>query len=592
MSLMLRGHPVAPGIVIGRIHLAERNELEIGEYRITAEDVENEIQRYRNAVDAARDQLLELADRIDPEVAVPAVEIIQSHVLMLGDSKIRKSTEIHIRHELCNAEWALQSQLEQVLSEFRSMDDEYIQTRGEDVTQVVRLIQSKLSDEAASKPFGNIPDRLAETLVVAVELTPAELALLHERGVAGIVTEHGGPHSHTAILASSLGIPAVLGVTGARTQLKEDSLLILDGGMGLVYSDPDTDTLERYRKLQQEALAFRESLNTLRDDPAVSLDEIPISLQANAERSGELKQSIEMGAQAIGLYRTEFLYLQDALPDEGAQLARYVSALKMLNGMPLTIRTLDLGADKPVETSAFSEARRSTNPALGLRAIRLCLLDTELFKTQLRAILRASAVGPVRCLIPMVTSVQEVKQVHELLAEARQELDEREQPYDPNMPLGAMIEVPAAAMAIRDFGSQLDFIAVGTNDLLQYTLAADRGDEQVAHLYDFQHPGVVRLLRYILKGAKRLQIPACVCGEIAGDQRFTRLLLAMGLREFSMHPARLLEVKKVVRETNISSARAVFLNWLDNPSAAPDIPLIELIDQSQTISSAPADLKS
>jgi phosphotransferase system enzyme I (PtsI) len=583
MSLTLKGHPVAPGIAIGRIHLAERNELEIGEYRIGQRDVENEIQRYRNAVDAARDQLVDVAGRIDPAVAVPAVEIIQSHVLMLGDSKLRKSTEEHIRRELCNAEWALQSQLEQVLSEFRSMDDEYIRTRGEDVTQVVRLIQGKLSEEAASKPFANFPDRLADTLVIAEELTPGELAILHERGVAGIVTEHGGPHSHTAILASSLGIPAVLGVRGARKLLKEDSTLVLDGGLGLVYSDPDTATLERYQGVQQEAERFRLSLASVRDRPATSIDGVRISLQANAERTGELKQSIEVGAQGIGLYRTEFLYLRGKPPDEETQLAEFRSTIKMLGGSPLTIRTMDLGADKPADSLDFSQPSRSANPALGLRAIRLCLHDTDLFKTQLRAILRASEAGPVRCLIPMITNVQEIRRVHDLLAEAKKELDDRNQPYDPNMQLGGMIEVPAAALSIGELGRHLDFISVGTNDLLQYTLAADRGDEQVAHLYDLQHPGVVRLLGYILREAEGLGIPAAVCGEVAGDRRYTRLLLALGLTEFSMHPARLLEVKQIVRETNVAAAREAIARWLDDTSGLIDSTLLQFLDQSQLV---------
>ena len=582
MNPTLKGHAVAPGIAIGRIHLVERNELDIGEYRIKQDDVENEIQRYRNAVDAAREQLMELADRIDPKVAVPAVEIIQSHVLMLGDTKIRRSTEEHIERELCNAEWALQSQLEQVLSEFRSMEDEYIRTRGEDVTQVVRLIQSKLSDEAASKPFENIPDRLADTLVIAAELTPGELAILHERGVAGIVTEHGGPHSHTAIMASSLGIPAVLGVHGARSLLKEGSILILDGGLGTIYADPDAATLERYQGIKKEAEHFRQSLDSIRDRSATSLDGEQVILQANAELSGELQQSLDFGAEGIGLYRTEFLYLRGAPPDEETQLAEYRSAIGLLNGIPLTIRTLDLGADKSTDSLDFSQLRRSANPALGLRAIRLCLRDTKLFKTQLRAILRASAAGPVRCLIPMITNVQEIQRVHELLAEAKMELNERNQPFDQNLQLGGMIEVPAAALAIAQLGRYLDFISVGTNDLLQYTLAADRGEEQLADLYDLQHPGVLYLLKHILDQADKLGIPVAVCGEVAGDPRYARLLLALGLREFSMHPARLLEVKQVIRNTRVAEARKAVKQWLDDPVLQAEISLLQLLDQAQT----------
>jgi len=581
MTLALTGHAVARGIAIGQTHLAEHNELEIGEYRIAETDVGNEIHRYRLAVKAAAKQLEQMAGRVMQNVGVPAAEIIQTHLVMLSDEKIRKATEEHIRSELCNAEWALQSQLEQILSEFRSMDDEYIRSRGEDVVQVVRLVQSKLNDEADGKPFENIPDRLAETLLIATELTPGELAILHERGVAGIVTEHGGPHSHTAILASSLGIPAVLGVRFARNLLKEGETLVLDGRLGVVYADPDEAILEHYHQVQRDTARFRESLEQVRDRPCISMDGEVISLQANGERSEELLQAIDLDATGVGLYRTEFLYLHGAAPDEEAQFAEYAAAVKTLAGIPLTIRTLDLGADKTTKSFDFSRMSRSINPALGLRAIRLCLRDTDLFKTQLRAILRASATGPVKCLIPMLTSVREILAVNSLLEEAREELDEKGQAYDPDMPIGGMIEVPAAAMAMEDFGRHLDFLSVGTNDLLQYALAADRVDEQVAHLYDMQHPGVVRLLYHIFRAADALQIPVSVCGEAAGDRRYTRLLLALGLREFSMHPARLLEVKQVITETQIPQARAALTHWLNESGGQAEPSLLHLLDQSQ-----------
>lgn len=581
MTLALTGHAVARGIAIGRTHLAERNELEIGEYRIGKEEVEREINRYRNAIDEASEQLEELAARVILNVGVAAAEMIQTHILMLGDSTIRENTENHIRSALCNAEWALQSQLERILSEFRSLDDEYIRSRGEDVTQVVRLVQSKLNEAAVNRAFDNIPDRLADTLVIASELTPGELAILFERGVAGIVTEHGGPHSHTAILASSLGIPAVVGVRRAQSLLKEGEMLVLDGGLGIVYAEPDSAIREHYQQVQRDTERFRKSLEAVREQSAISVDGERINLQANAERPEELKQALDMGAVGIGLYRTEFLYLGGAPPDEETQFDEYTSAIEMLNGIPLTIRTLDLGADKSTDSLDFSQLRGSPNPALGLRAIRLCLRDTDLFKTQLRAILRASARGPVRCLIPMLTSVREIRMVHSLLDEARDDLERRNQAYDPNLPLGGMIEVPAAAMSIGELGEYLDFISVGTNDLLQYTLAADRIDEQVAHLYDLQHPGVIRLLRFILSATESLGLPVAVCGEVAGDRRYTRLLLALGLREFSMHPGRLLEVKQVVRETHIPRARKAVNRWLDSSSRPADLSLLQILDESQ-----------
>jgi phosphotransferase system enzyme I (PtsI) len=581
MTLALTGHAVARGIAIGRTHLSERNEIEIGEYRIDARDVDKEIARYRAAVDAAGRQLHELADRVTRNAGASAGEIIHTHVMMLSDSKIREATEKHIRTELCNAEWALQTQLEKILAEFRSMDDEYIRSRGDDVIQVVQLVQSKLGDEAGDKPFENIPDRLAETLVIARELTPGELAILHERGVAGIVTEHGGPHSHVAILASSLGIPAVVGVRLAQNLLREGETLVLDGRLGVVYADPDEAILEHYHQVQRDTARFRKSLEAVRELPCSSIDGVSITLYGNGERNEELLQSVEQGAAGIGLYRTEFLYLRGMAPDEETQLEAYRSAVRLMNGLPLTIRTLDLGADKTTGPIDFSQLPRSTNPALGLRAVRLCLRDTDLFKTQLRAILRASTSGKVRCLIPMLTSVREIMMVRSLLREAQEELDQRKQSYDANMQLGGMIEVPAAALAIEDFAPHLDFLSVGTNDLLQYALAADRIDEQVAHLYDLQHPGVVRLLRQIFSAADKVRIPVAVCGEVAGDRRFTRLLLALGLREFSMHPARLLEVKQVITETHIPHARAALTHWLNEPALPGDLTLLQILDHSQ-----------
>ena len=581
MTLALTGHAVARGIAIGQSHLAERNELEIGEYRIQPTDIENEIQRFRTALGAARSQLEHLSQRVSQSAGTTANEIIQFHILMLEDSAIRTASETRIREDLFNAEWALQSQLEKILGEFRHMDDEYIRSRGEDVTQVIRLVQRKLSEKSEQKTFSNIPDRLADTLVVASELTPGELATLHERGVAGVVTEHGSPYSHAAILASSLGIPAVFGVRLAQSLLNEGETLILDGRLGVVYADPDEAFLDHYHEIQRITSGFRKSLESIRNQPSHSIDGENIILQANAEREDELSLAVEMGAEGIGLYRTEFLYLRGEAPTEETQLAEYVRALASLEGRPLTIRTMDLGADKTSDALDFTLLRSSTNPALGLRAVRLCLRDTSLFKTQLRAILRASARGRVQCLIPMLTSVNEILLVKSLLGEARQELMDQGLSFDSAMKLGGMIEVPAAAMAMEDLGAHLDFMSIGTNDLLQYALAADRVDEQVAHLYDPLHPGVVRLLQHIFQSGKSLQIPVTVCGEMAGDRRYTRLLLALGLRSFSMHPGRILEVKQVITETHIPRAAAALAQWLNLGGERRQVSLLRLLDQSQ-----------
>jgi phosphotransferase system enzyme I (PtsI) len=583
MTLALTGHAVSRGISIGQIHIAERNELEIGEFRIQATEVENEVRRFHLALAAAHEQLEQLAGRVSRKAGATASEIIQIHILMLSDSTIRDASEARIRESLCNAEWALQSQLEKILTEFRQMDDEYIRSRGEDVIQVVRLVQRKLSIGSSDKVFANIPDRLADTLVIAYELTPGELAALHERGVAGVVTEHGSPYSHAAILASSLGIPAVFGVRHARSLLREGETLILDGRLGVIYADPDEAFLDHYHEFQRITSGFRKSLELARKLPSRSIDGELISLQANAEREDELKLAVELGADGIGLYRTEFLYLRGAAPDEETQVSEYSNALAALDGRPLTIRTMDLGADKTSDAIDFTLLRSSVNPALGLRAIRLCLRDTDLFKTQLRAILRASAGGKVRCLIPMLTTVNEILMVKSLLQEARLELREQGYAFDPDMPLGGMIEVPAAALAIEDLAAQLDFMSVGTNDLLQYALAADRVDEQVAHLLDPLHPGVVRLLQLIFTSGTDLGIPVTVCGEMAGDRRCTRLLLALGLRSFSMHPGRILEVKQVITDTHIGKAAAALEHWRNMGAQRNEVSLLRLLDQSQAV---------
>ena len=580
MTLALAGYGVSRGIAIGRCHLVVRNELEIGEHRIAVNEVENEIHRYRDAVEAARVQLQDLATRMDRDSAAPAQEILQTHIMMLDDSTLQRNTEQHIREELCNAEWALQTQLEAVLSEFRNLDDEYIQTRGEDIGQVVRLVQGKLAAEDSDRHFEDIPDRLADTLVIASDLTPAELSTLFERGVAGIVTEHGGPHSHAAILASSLGVPAVLGVRRVRSLLREDETLILDGGKGLVYASPDNTIRKHYHEVQAETRRFREALEKIRELPATSLDDRTITLMANAERAKEIEQAIHAGADGIGLYRTEFLFLDGSPPDEEEQLNHYLSAVEAMDGRPLTIRTLDLGADKLPREFDFDEPVRNANPALGLRAIRLCLRDTSQFKLQLRAILRASGHGPVRCLVPMVTNLEEIAKVRSLLDEARSELKQEGLAFDPDMELGAMIEVPAAALALGEIGLHLDFVSIGTNDLLQYALAVDRVDEQVAHLYDLQHPGVLRLLRHIFREAATLNLPVSVCGEAAGDRRFTRLLLALGLCDFSMGPGKLLEVKQVIHNTDIGRVTAALTRWLNDPTIH-QTPLLETLDASQ-----------
>jgi phosphotransferase system enzyme I (PtsI) len=414
----------------------------------------------------------------------------------------------HIEHKLCNAEWALQLHLEELLAEFRNIDDAYIRSRAEDAVQVVQMVQEYLAEGQGEAALEGVPDRLGHTLVIANDLAPGELATLHERGVAGVITEHGSPHSHTAILARSLGIPTVMGVRRAQSLVHEGESLILDGHYGVVFADPEESILEHYVSKQAQSHRFRKSLEDVRQRPATSLDSVPVLLLANAERSEDMRQALLDGAEGVGLYRSEFLFLQGSAPGENEQYEHYRAALDALQGATLTIRTLDLGADKTADHLNFETLRSHPNTALGLRAVRLCLRETDLFKTQLRAILRASAHGPVRCLIPMLTSVSEVHAVRALLDETRYELKQAGMAFDEQMPLGGMIEVPAAALAMDSLCRPLDFVSIGTNDLIQYALAADRVDEHVAHLYDPQHPGVLHLLPGPLRCRRRGDRPA------------------------------------------------------------------------------------
>ena len=580
MTLALSGHGVADGIAIGQCHIIRRNELSIGEYRIEASAVDSEILRLRGALDAAAEHLEQLARRIRSSAGQAAEDIIRTHIAMLADASLAATASEHIREQLCNAEWALQLYLESFLAKLDRINDPYIRSRGEDAVQVVQLAQELLA-EGPARPLTGLPDRLGQTLVVAAELTPGELAILHERGVAGLITEHGSPHSHTAILARSLGIPTVMGVHHGRSLIREGEQMILDGLYGIVFASPEESILRHYLQKQAGSDRFIRLLEEVRDLPSASMDGVRVRLMANAERSDDLALALESGAEGVGLYRTEFLFLQGLPPDEDAQYAQYRQALEACGGHRLTIRTLDLGADKGAEFLDFQSLRSRPNPALGLRAVRLCLREMDLFKTQLKAILRTSAHGPVSCLIPMLTSASEVLAVRSLLAEARRDLDAAGLAYNADMPLGGMIEVPAAALALAALSRELDFLSVGTNDLIQYALATDRVDEQVAHLYDPQHPGVIQLLLHIFRSAQDLQVPVAVCGELAGDRRYTRLLLALGLTEFSMQPRSLLEVKQVITATDVSLARSSLHEWLSMPSQPEESSLLHFIDRAQ-----------
>ncbi len=553
MTLALHGVSASKGIAIGRVFIVERGQVEVVERSVGAELVEAEVARLRKALRAARAQLRAIRKRIPDAVAGEVAPFIDTHLLMLDDVALVKASVALIRERGCNAEWALKLQRDALVAVFDAMEDSYLRSRREDVDHVVSRVQRALL-RADDVPEDEVP-RLTGRVIVADDLTPADTVLMQHQGVAAFVTEFGGPNSHAAILARSLRIPAVAGVHAARTWLSDEEELIVDGREGVVLAGFDSALRRHFERRQREIARHHAARRKLRGAPAVSADGEAVGLQANVELPTDVDAVASVGAAGVGLYRTEYMFMnRTELPDEGEQYADYSRMVARLRGAPVTIRTLDLGADKQVDGTRPG-APAFSNPALGLRAVRLCLREQGLFRPQLRAILRASVHGPVRMMIPMLSNVQELEQVVQVLDECRRELSAAGIAFDPRMPIGAMIEVPAAAVCADLFARRLDFLSIGTNDLIQYTIAIDRVDDEVSYLYDPLNPAVLRLVLNTIRAGQRARIPVAMCGEMAGDARYTRLLLGMGLKEFSVPPNSLLEVKQIVLNSHIGRLR-------------------------------------
>ncbi len=546
----------APGIAIGRAHLLGASELDIPRYQIERKDVLHEVARLNNAFSIVRAELDDLRAHVAADAPSEVKAFLDLHRMILDDSHLCDEPRDLVRQKLINAEWALSLQLEEVCRQFESIEDEYLRERSQDVRQVVDRVMKALTH---GKPQSGVPvPKIAEgerLILVARDMAPADVLHLKDRAdldVAGFVCELGGPTSHTAILARSLGLPAVLGATGAREAVAEGDLVVIDAEAGRLHIIPEAGALAEFRQRLRGQIESRGQLRRLKGKIARTRDGHAIELMANIELPGDARDALDVGADGIGLFRTEFLFMnRDQLPDEDEQYEAYAKVARAMKGKPVVIRTLDIGADKVLNEAARlslgiaqGAPTVESNPALGLRAIRYCLAYPELFLTQLRAILRASAVGTVRVLVPMLAHVHEVEQALAFVARAKEQLKERRQKFDGRIMTGGMIEVPAAALSLSAFVKRMKFFSLGTNDLIQYTLAIDRADSSVAHLYDHLHPAVLQLIARTLRIGARAHTPVSVCGEMAGEVDLTELLLGMGLRSFSMHPSQLLSVKE------------------------------------------------
>jgi len=544
VTFSLHGLAVSSGIAIGRAHLVSHATLEVAHYKVRDKEIATEVERFDAAVAAVRAELESLKSEASaPGTPSEVAAFVDIHAMILADPMLTEQPRELIRERRCNAEWALVQQMEQLVEQFDEIEDAYLRERKHDVVQVVERVLKALMGKARKVAKRG---RDEDLIVVAHDLSPADTIQFKTLKIGGFVTDLGGATSHTAIVARSLAIPAVVGLHHARPLVREDDLVIVDGSRGVLIVEPDARVLEEYRLRKSELELERSKLKRLKNARSATLDGEEVALYANIELPQDIEQVKEVGADGIGLFRTEFLFMnRDELPGEDEQYEAYKSVAKAMAGRPVTIRTLDLGADKEARALAGSE-RQSTNPALGLRAIRYCLAEPQIFLTQLRAILRAAHHGNIRILIPMLAHVAEIEQTLAMIAQAKAQLRTTRHKFDENIRVGGMIEIPAAALALGPFVKRLHFLSLGTNDLIQYTLAIDRSDEAVAHLYDPLHPAVLRLIHQTIAAGARAEIPVAVCGEMAGDPAMTRLLIGLGLRQFSMHPSLILEVKQQV----------------------------------------------
>ena len=553
MSFTLHGLAVSGGIAIGQAHLISQATLEVSHLVIAPRLVEKEVARFDAAVAQVRSEFQSLKASMEGS-PTDIGAFIDLHLMILSDPELSETPKQIIRERRCNAEWAIVQQMEVLVAQFEKIDDIYLRERSYDVRQVVERVVREL----VGRP-GHVGVKAPKTtkgenlIVVAHDLSPTDVMAFKDQHFASFVTDVGGATSHTAILARGMGIPAVLGLHNARQLIRDKETIIVDGTRGVIIVNPDQRVLDEYELKKSQLEIERSKLRLLKTARATTLDRVKIDLLANIEEPSDVAAMIESGADGVGLFRTEFIFLgRGDMPSEDEQFEAYRKTVKGMQGRPITIRTFDLGNDKRVVSDDTAGERKRDNPALGLRSIRLSLADPKNFLAQLRAILRVSKLGKVKILIPMLSHAVQIDQTLALLEQAKSSLRGERVAFDENIEIGGMIEVPAAALAVGMFLRRLNFLSIGTNDLIQYTLAIDRADEQVSNLYDPLHPAILMLLAHIISTAERANMPISMCGEMAGDPNLTRLLLGMGLRQFSMYPAQIPAVKQKIKQTDIS----------------------------------------
>ena len=550
ISFTLHGLAVSSGIAIGRAHLVSQETLEVSHLFIAPRQIDKEIARFEAAMAKVRAELESLREDAG-NMTTDVSAFVDLHVMILSDADLSEAPKQIIRERRCNAEWAIVQQMELLVEQFDAIDDPYLRERRYDVCQVVERVVRELTGRNSASNRIAKANRSEPLIAVAHDLSPADIVAYKDHNFVSFITDVGGATSHTAILARGMGIPAVLGLHTARRLIRNGEQLIIDGERGVVIVNPDSRILEEYQLKKSEFEIERARLKLLKSARATTLDKVKIEMLANLDEPGEVNAALDVGAEGVGLLRTEFIFLRrGGMPSEEEQFEAYRKVVKGMDGRPVTIRTFDLGNDKHLDSPQMTIGRKHINPALGLRSIRLSLAEPKFFHAQLRAILRASKYGKARILIPMLSHEHQINQSLAAVEQAKASLRGEWIAFDETIEIGGMIEVPAAALTASLFLRKLNFLSIGTNDLIQYTLAIDRSDEQVAHLYDPLHPAILRLLAYVIGSGNKAGVPVSICGELAGDPHMTRLLLGMGLRGFSMFPAHIPSVKQRIKQSD------------------------------------------